>query len=140
MSPKSIPWPSRAPLSIHTDSYRDDLKPTLASPPPGAKREYLLYTGRRFHRNCKPRYVLAGRFRSSLEAAEAAKSYMLRMMWRTYREYEFRGDQEYRRASDGKCVRYYTPMEKWHETLFWAWTVRVEEGAEGVYPPPRPRR
>jgi hypothetical protein len=119
------------------DSYRDDLPPTPPSPPPGAKREYHLYTGRRLDRNSEPGYVLAGRFRSSLEAAEAAKAYMLGMMWCTYKEYEFRGDQEYRKASDGKCVRYYTSMEEWHETLFWAWTVRVEKGAEGMYPPRR---
>jgi hypothetical protein len=136
MSPTtSIKWPSRAPPPVHTDAYRDDLPPTPPSPPPGAKREYHLYTGRRLDRKSKPQYVLAGRFSSSLAATKAAKDYMFRMMWTTYKEYDFQGDQVYRKASDGKCVRYYTSMEDWHETLFWAWTVRMEKGAEDMFPP-----
>lgn len=125
----SIEWPRRTPPPVHTDSYRDDLPSLPPNPPPGAKREYHLYTGRLRGRKSEPRYVLAGRFRSRSEAAEAAKAYMLKNMWSTYKEY--------RKASDGKCVRYYTPMEEWHEILFWAWTVRVEKGVEGMFPPDR---
>jgi hypothetical protein len=122
---------------VHTDSYRGDLPSLPSNPRQGATREYHLYTGRLRDRKSEPRYVLAGRFQSRSEAAEAAKAYLLKSMWSTYKEYEFRGDQEYRKASDGKCVRYYTPMEESHEILFCAWTVRVEKGAEGMFPPDR---